>query len=174
MAQSPKSPGKRMGLSVMIFIMSLLAQKTSSIIPQSGAVEKPYFSEEGEQSGGPVFPPKPPGQQEAACRQGGAEQEVRDLGQDQRLSVPGGEIGEDRTCAELLQPLGIDGSGSPRCRPAGSPQPEWRRSGPGPESPTSDIRYPETKPYVRQKRAKPLFLGPAEVGAGSVCSSSSR
>ena len=43
-----------------------------------------------------------------------------------------------------------------------------------PRIPTSDIRYPETKPYVRQKRAKPLFLGPAEVGAGSVCSSSSR
>lgn len=90
--------------------MSLLAQKTSPIIPQSGAVEKPYFSGEGERSSGPVFPPEPPGQQEAACRQGGAEQEVRDLGQDQRLSVPGGEIGEDRTCAESLQPLGIDGS----------------------------------------------------------------
>ena len=41
---------------------------------------------------------------------GGAEQEVRDLGQDQRLSVPGGEIGEARTCAESLQPLGLAGS----------------------------------------------------------------
>ena len=127
-----------MGLSVMIFIMSLLAQKTPSIIPQSGAVEKPYFSEEGEQSGGPVFPPKPPGQQEAACRQGGAEQEVRDLGQDQRLSVPGGEIGEDRTCAEPLQPLGIDGS---EVRDAAQPEARSQSGGDPDQAQDPDQRH---------------------------------
>ena len=173
MAQSPKSPGKRMGLSVMIFIMSLLAQKTPSIIPQSGAVEKPYFSGEGERSSGPVFPPEPPGQQEAACRQGGAEQEVRDLGQDQRLSVPGGgsvKIGL------VLSPSSHWGSTDPKSAMPPSRKPAARVAAirTRPRIPISDIRYPETKPYVRQKRAKPLFLGPAEVGAGSVCSSSSR